>query len=89
MINQELAKQFIVHRKKQGRSLSTINCDYSALRKYFKDVLFIQWSLRKIPRPRAEHSLPPTLSTQDIINLINNAATYKHQVLYVLSMPLA
>jgi hypothetical protein len=36
-----------VHQKKQGRSWSTINCDYSALRKYFKEVLFIQWPKRK------------------------------------------
>ncbi len=30
-LNQESAKQFILVRKKSGRSWPTINCDYSAL----------------------------------------------------------
>lgn len=39
-----------------------------------------EWSLKKTPRPRKERSLPQTLSLQDVTKLINNAATYKHQV---------
>ena len=77
---QELASQYIIQRHKKGKSWSTINCDYSALRKYFREVLRIEWSLRKTPRPRKNFDLPPILSQQDIIKLINNASTYKHQV---------
>lgn len=79
-LSQDLARQYILLRHKKGRSWSTINCDYSSLRKYFKEVLEIEWLLRKMPRPRKDRTLPQTLSTQDIIKLINNAACYKHQV---------
>jgi len=34
-----------------------------------------------MPRPRKEHTLPGILSTQDILKLINQAHTYKQQVL--------
>lgn len=79
-LSQDLARQYILARHKQGRSWSTINCDYSSLRKYFKEVRQIEWLLKKMPRPRKDRTLPQTLSTQDIIKLINNAACYKHQV---------
>ena len=79
-LSQDLARQYILHRMKSGKSWSTINCDYSSLRKYFREVLVTQWSLKKTPRPRKELSLPQTLSIQDVTKLINSAATYKHQV---------
>ena len=79
-ISQDIARQYIINRHKSGCSWSTINCDYSALRKYFKEVLLSEWSLRKMPRPRRVLSLPQTLSLQDVTKLINCASTYKHQV---------
>jgi len=79
-LSQDLASEYILTRHKSGKSWSTINCDYSSLRKYFREVINIEWLLKKMPRPRKEESLPPTLSTQDIIKLINNASTYKHQI---------
>jgi len=68
-INEESAKQFILYRKKSGSSWPTINCDYSALRKYFRKVVHKEWRLKKIPRPRKE-----------VVKLINQAGTYKQQV---------
>jgi len=44
-LSQESAKQFILYRKKSGRSCPTINCDYSALRKYFREVIQAEWTL--------------------------------------------
>ena len=79
-LSQDLARDYIVLRLKKGLSWSTINCDYSALRKYFKEVLMRSWTLKKTPRPRKQNSLPATLSTKDVVELINNASTYKHQV---------
>jgi len=35
LINQDTTKEFVIYRRKQGRSWSTFNCDYSSLRKYF------------------------------------------------------
>ena len=79
-LSQDIARQYIIQRHKTGSSWSTINCDYSALRKYFREVLEAEWSLRKLPRPRKDLTLPQTLSLQDVTRLINSAATYKHQV---------
>lgn len=79
-LSQDLASEYILMRHKSGKTWSTINCDYSSLRKYFREVINIEWLLKKMPRPRKEESLPPTLSLQDIIKLINNASTYKHQI---------
>ena len=79
-LSQDLARQYILARHKQGCSWSTINCDYSSLRKYFKEVLQIDWFLKKMPRPKKERSLPQILSQQDVVKLINCASTYKHQV---------
>ena len=42
-LSQELARSYILQRHKQGKSWSTINCDYSSLRKYFKEVLEYEW----------------------------------------------
>jgi len=79
-IGQDSARQYILFRKKQGKSWPTINCDYSALRKYFRNVLRMEWSLKKIPRPRQEDSLPNIISKQDVVRLINQAGNYKQQV---------
>ena len=79
-ISQDLAKEYILYRHKKGKSWSSINCDYSALRKYFREVIHAEWSLKKMPRPRKSQSLPQTLSTQEIVLLINHAASFKHQV---------
>jgi len=40
-LKQEDAQQFLLMRVKSGRSWSTINCDYSALRKYYREQVFI------------------------------------------------
>ena len=78
--SEEQAKQYLVSRIKEGKSWSTINCDYSALRKYFREVADISWSIKKVPRPRKEKVLPEVLSKQDVIKIIEHAVSYKHQV---------
>ena len=79
-LKQEDARIFLLHRIEAGRSWSTINCDYSALRKYFREVEELSWSLKKIPRPRKENTLPKILSKEDVVKLIEHAPTYKYQV---------
>ncbi len=79
-ISQEHAKQYLLMRIKSGCSWSTINCDYSSLRKYFKQILNVNWSVRKIPRPQKERQLPEILSQKEVIRLIEHAPTYKHQI---------
>ena len=78
--DQESAQQYLLKRLSQGSSWSTINCDYSALRKYFKEILDKEWSLKKLPRPRKDRILPKILSQEDVIRLIEGARLYKHQI---------
>ncbi len=52
----------------------------SALRKYFREVANLSWSVKKVPRPRKEERLPMILSKQDVQTIIEHAVNYKHQV---------
>lgn len=78
--SEEQARKYLLMRIDCGYSWSTINCDYSALRKYFTHIINARWNIDKIPRPRKEHILPEILSQQEVIKLIEHAATFKHQV---------
>lgn len=79
-INEDHAKQYLLMRIESGCSWSTINCDYSALRKYFQNIINTRWSIKKIPRPQKERRLPEILSQEEIVKLIEHAPTFKHQV---------
>jgi len=75
---------FLHHRMEvEKKSWSTINCHYSALRLFYQKILNRDWNLRKLPRPKRQKSLPRILSQQQIIDLIQNAPRYKHQVLFL------
>lgn len=79
-LREEDAKAYLLYRIRKSKSWSTINCDYSALRKYYREVLNTAWSIKKIPRPRRDHSLPEILSQEDVQRLIEHGRIYKHQV---------
>ena len=79
-LNQDQAQEYLLMRLECGRSWSTINADYSSLRKYYKILREYPWSLRKMPRPKKDKSLPPILSKELVSKLIEHAPTYKHQV---------
>ncbi len=81
LLSDDSVKQYLLYRFKAGMCWQTVNSDYSSIQKYFKNILFLPWSLTKLPRPRREKKLPSVLSRQDVINIIQSAATYKHQVL--------
>ena len=79
-LGQDHAKRYLLMRLEKGRSWSTINADYSALRKYYKILKDYPWSLRKLPRPRKDKRLPAILSKEEVGRLIESAPTFKHQV---------
>ena len=83
-MGQHQARLYILYRKEQGVMWSTINCDYSALRKYFKEVLGLKWSFKKLPRPRKERYLPRIISRKEVVNLIESGKMFKHQVFFTL-----
>lgn len=80
-LSDDVVRKYLVFRFKSGKEWQTVNSDYSAIQKYFKNVLFLDWSLSKLPRPKKERKLPSILSKQDIVSLIQSAKIYKHQVM--------
>jgi integrase len=77
----DLVREFLLYRFESGLCWQTVNSDYSSIQKYFKNVLFLPWSLKKLPRPKKERMLPSILSREDIIRIIESASTYKLQVI--------
>ena len=79
-LTEEQAGEYLLSRINAKKAWATINCDYSALRKYYREVLELPWSMKKIPRPQKERHLPEILSQEDVVKLIEHAPIYKHQV---------
>ena len=79
-LNQDHAQQYLLQRIDSGKAWSTINADYSALRKYYKILKEYPWSLKKLPRPKKDKKLPAILSKEEVAKLIQCAPTFKHQV---------
>lgn len=78
-LQQEDARQYILHRYKEGKKWQTINGDYSALMRYFRHVKGLEWKVEHLPRPRKERRLPRILSKPDVSKLISHASNLKHQ----------
>ena len=81
---QDQARQYLLYRYKQGLKWQTINGDYSAMYKFYKQVLGLDWDVEHIPRPRKERSLPPVLSVEEVQRLIAKGVIFKHQVFMAL-----
>ena len=79
--DQDQAKEYILLRYSQKKKWQTINGDYSALRKFYREVKGLAWSIKKLPRPRKEDTLPEIISQQEVQKLIENGVIYKHQML--------
>ena len=65
---------------RNGRVSQTINGDYSAMRKFYREVRSLEWSFKKLPRPRKERSLPMIISQEEVKKLIESGSVFKHQV---------
>ena len=77
--SQEDVQLYLLERIDGGKSWSTINADYSSLRKYFKIIKDYEWSLKKLPRPKQDHQLPTILSKEEVSHLISSAPNLKYQ----------
>jgi site-specific recombinase XerD len=92
-MSSDVVRQYLLGRFEGGKDWQTVNSDYSAIQKWFKNVLFLEWSLKKLPRPKKEKKLPLIFSKEDIIKIIEAAPTFKQQVLlttiYVTGMRLS
>ena len=81
---QDQARQYLLYRYDRGLKWQTINGDYSAMFKFYKQVMGMDWDVDHIPRPRRERSLPPVLSLEEVQRLIESGANFKHQVFMAL-----
>ncbi|MCO6461897.1 MAG: phage integrase N-terminal SAM-like domain-containing protein, partial [Saprospiraceae bacterium] len=57
-LNDEIARSYLIGRYTQGLDWQTVNSDYSAIQKFFKNVLMMPWNIKKIPRPKKTRKLP-------------------------------
>jgi len=71
LISQDTAREFVIYRHKQGTSWSTINCDYSSLRKYFREVIYAEWSIKKMYRLRKSSLYQVLFQGKIVVRLIN------------------
>jgi len=79
-LDQEQARQFILFKYENGAKWQTINNVYSALRKYFRELLEYEWSTKKIKRPRRERTLPILINKEEVELIIGHCNMYKYQV---------
>ena len=80
---QETVKEYLVYRVRKGAKWQTMNNIYSAMRKLFKEVLDLEWSFKKLPRPQKERVLPELVSKQEVKRLITACKHFKHQAILV------
>ena len=79
-IDQEQARQFILFKYDNGAKWQTINNVYSALRKYFREVIHSEWTTKKIKRLRRERTLPILINKEEVQKIIDHCTMYKYQV---------
>jgi integrase/recombinase XerD len=79
-MSDDIVRKYLLHRFESGKDWQTVNSDYSAIQKFFKNTVMLRWSLKKLPRPRKEKKLPSILSREDIVKIIQAAPTFKQQV---------
>ncbi|MEZ5030909.1 MAG: tyrosine-type recombinase/integrase [Saprospiraceae bacterium] len=80
-MSDDVVRKYLVFRFESNKAWQTVNSDYSAIQKWFKNVLMLRWDIQKLPRPRKERQLPRVFSREDIVKIIEGASTFKHQVL--------
>jgi len=80
----QYAKEFLTYLFSQGRSWSTVNIHYSAIRLLFVHVLQLEWDYNLLPRPKGRPSLPSVLSGRQVESMINHVKNLKHKCILLL-----
>lgn len=80
-MSDDIVRKYLLFRFDAGKDWQTVNSDYSAIQKWFKNVLMLTWSLSKLPRARKEKKLPFILSKEDVVKIIEAGCTFKQQVI--------
>jgi site-specific recombinase XerD len=80
-MNDDVVRKYLLKRFEEGKDWQTVNSDYSAIKNWFINVLMLDWSLTKLPRPNKEKKLPSILSKADVVKIIEATPTFKQQVM--------
>ena len=78
-----VVKQYLLYRYSQKLDWKTINMDYSAIKKYFGDVLQIAWNTQMFPRPKVNSELPNVISKEEVQKLIEHVRMVKYKALFI------
>lgn len=81
--DQDLVKAYLIFRVDNGAKWQTMNNIYSAMRKLFREVLYLDWSTKKLSRPRRERILPELISQLEIQRLILSCKHLKHRAILI------
>lgn len=68
-------------RANSSLSLSYLNMAYSAIKFLFIYILKFDWSIKAIPRPKTERTLPQVLSIDEIVLLLRLTKNLKHRAM--------
>jgi len=60
-----------------------MNNIYSAMRKLFREVLELEWSFKKLPRPKRGRHLPELISQQEVLQIIQSCRLTKHRAVII------
>ncbi len=80
---QDRVKEYLLYRVRAGARWQTMNNIYSAMRKLFREVLELPWSMKKLPRPKKERILPELIGKKDVARLISACTHLKHQAILI------
>lgn len=82
--DQMQVREYLLYRVGQGAKWQTMNNIYSAMRKLFREVLEVDWSFKKLPRPKKERTLPQLISKSEVGKLIKGCQhNLKHQTIVI------
>jgi integrase/recombinase XerD len=74
-------REFLLKRKGEGISASTLNLYNSSIRFFFRHVLHKLWDDEVVPRMKLDYHLPETLTMEEIEELLASAKNIKHKAM--------
>ena len=67
-----------------GVSFSSVNCDYSALKLFYENILDRDWDVEKMKRPRKTKQLPKYITPEQFSQLLSVIKNLKHRMFMLL-----
>lgn len=83
LYDQHTVREYLLYRVRHGAKWQTMNNIYSAMRKLFREVLLVDWSMKKLPRPQKERILPELISKEEVLKLICSCKMDKHKAILI------